>query len=59
MKKRAQKFKIGVQPEAVKRGRGKHGSKGAQAKGKSSDFIPVKTMTMKRKQKPPDNVSKG
>ena len=47
--KRSQKFKIGVQPEAVKRRKIKNGSKRALAKGKSSMMLPIKSVSYKRK----------
>ena len=47
--KRSQKFKIGVQPEAVKRRRIRNGSKKALPKGKCSSLLPVKPPSTKRK----------
>ena len=47
--KRSQKFKIGVQPEAVKRRKMKNGSKRALPKGKCSNVLPIKQPALKRK----------
>jgi len=49
LKKKSQKFKMSVQPEAVKRRKIKNGSKRALAKGITSSIIPVKEPSMKRK----------
>ena len=59
--KRSQKFKIGVQPEAVKRRVTKDGSKRSLKKGKSSKLvssvIPIKVPSKKRKHKFVVNVA--
>ena len=54
--RRSQKNKISVQPEAVKRRKGKSGSKRALPKGKSSNLLPVKAISTKRKHKFTTNV---
>ena len=51
--KRSQKFKIGVQPESVKRRKVKHGSKRVLKKGRPSTLLsskmPIKVPSLKRK----------